>query len=159
MRTGKVHLSTIGRSLARETQGSVLLEGAVTVSLLLTLLIGIFWLGRGYNTYETITRAAREGARFAVAPTCATCGNAYPTDTEIQDRIATALQASSLDPSQVSPNPIPVQRGVVLNPGSTPPDTGVVIAFSYPFEIYLPFTSVGLSTLTLTTSVQMREEK
>jgi len=159
MRTGKFHGSTLGRRLGRETEGSLLLEGALVVSLLLTLLIGIFWLGRGYNTYQTITRAAREGARFAIAPTCATCGNAYPTDAEIQARIDSALVASALDPSQTSPNPIPIQRGVVLNPGSIPQETGVVIAFSYPFEIFLPFTSVGLSTLTLTTSVQMREEK
>ena len=137
----------------------MLLEGALVVSLLLSLLIGMFWLGRGYNAYQTITRAAREGARFAVAPSCATCGNAYPSDTEGQAVIDTALQASSLDPLEVIPNPIPIQRGVVLNPGSTPQETGVVITFSYPFEIFLPFTTVGLSTLTLTTQVQMREEK
>ena len=137
----------------------MLLEAAFVVSLLLTLLIGIFWLGRGYNTYQTITRAAREAARFAIAPSCATCGNAYPTDAEVRNRITTALQASSLDPARVSPNPIPIQRGVVLNPGSTPADTGVVITFNYPFQIFLPFTSVGLSTVTMTTRVQMREEK
>jgi hypothetical protein len=145
--------------LAARNEGSVLLEAAFVVTILLTLLIGIFWLGRGYNTYQTITRAAREGARFAVAPSCATCGNAYPSDAEVQAVIDSALIASSLDPSEVTPNPVPIQRAVVLNPGSIPQDTGVVITFNYPFEIFLPFTSVGLTTLTLTTSVQMREEK
>jgi hypothetical protein len=157
MRTGKFQVSALGRRLGRETDGSVLLEGALVVSLLLTLLIGIFWLGRGYNAYQTITRAAREGARFAIAPTCATCGNQYPTDLEIQGVIDAALQASSLDRDPA--NPIIIQRGQVLNPGSSPQETGVVITFNYPFEIFLPFTTVGLSTLTLTTQVQMREEK
>ena len=159
MRTGRLQFRILGTRLSRETEGSVLLEAAFVVSLLLSLLIGIFWLGRGYNTYQTITRAAREGARFAIAPSCATCGNAYPTDSEIQAVIATALQASSLDPTEVSPNPIPVQRNVVLNPGSIIEETGVVIAFSYPFVIHLPFTTVGRRTITISTRVQMREEK
>jgi Flp pilus assembly protein TadG len=163
MSTATVQFFSIARShltrLSRATGGSILLEAAFIVSLLLTLLIGIFWIGRGYNTYQTITRAAREGARFAVAPSCATCGNAYPSDAEVQAVINASLAASSLDPGEVTPNPVPVQRGVVLNPGSNPQETGVVIAFTYPFEIFLPFTSVGLSTLTLATQVQMREEK
>jgi len=142
----------------KQDRGAELVEAALVVPLFLMLLIGIFWLGRAYNTYETITRAAREGARFAVSPSCALCGNALPSDTEVQAVIQSALEASSLNPGAVTPNPIPVQRNVVLNPGSTPEEKGVVISFSYPFQIFLPFTTVGLTTLTLNTQVQMREE-
>ena len=135
------------------------MEGALVITILLTLLIGIIWIARGYNVSQTMNRAAREGARFAVLPSCATCGNAFPADTAVQAVIDAALLADSLDPALVSPNPVSVQRNVVLNPGSIPLETGVVINFSYPFDLYLPFTPVQLTTLTLTTNVQMREER
>src|SRR5260370_29718891 len=63
----------------RGEHGTELVEMAFVLPLLLTLLIGIFSRSRAYNIYETITRAAREGARVTVAPTCATCVNVSPT--------------------------------------------------------------------------------
>ena len=140
-------------------KGSEILEAALVVTILLTLLIGIFWIARAYNVSQTMNRAAREGARFAVLPSCATCGNAFPADTDVQAVIDNVLLTDHLDPSQVTPNPVTIQRDVVLNPGSIPLETGVVINFSYPFDLYLPFTPVQLTSLTLTANVQMREEK
>jgi len=140
-------------------KGSEILEAALVVTILLTLLIGIFWIARAYNVSQTMNRAAREGARFAVLPSCATCGNAFPTDAEVRAVIDAALSVDALDPSLVTPNPVTIQRNVVLNPGSIPLETGVVINFSYPFDLFLPFTPVQLTSLTLTTNVQMREEK
>jgi len=131
-------------------------EAAFVVSLLLMLIIGIVWLARAYNVYETLTRAAREGARFAVTPLCATCGNTYPPDTAIQSIVDQALAASSLDPAQVTG--FTVTRGLVLNPGATPQDIGTEVSFSYPFQFYLPFTSTHLTTISMTASVRMREE-
>ncbi len=56
------------RNLRRSGErGAELVEMAFVLPLLLTLLIGVFWAARAYNIYETITRAAREGARVAVA--------------------------------------------------------------------------------------------
>src|ERR1700726_4012969 len=81
------HLRTPMRSacvllwrLRSEEAGAQLLEFALLMPLLLTLTIGIVWMGRAYNIYQTITRAAREGATYGVLPNCATCGNAM-TDT------------------------------------------------------------------------------
>jgi Flp pilus assembly protein TadG len=144
---------------ARGEQGTELVEMALVVTILLTFLIGIIWIARGYNVYQTMNRAAREAARFAVLPSCATCGNEYPTDTQVQAVIDAVLLSDHLNPALVSPTPVVVQRDVVLNPGSIPQQTGVVINFSYPFDLYLPFTPVQLTTLTLTTNVQMREER
>ncbi len=146
------------RTRLASEQGAEIVEAAVVITVFLTLLIGVFWLARGYNVAETITRAAREGARFAVTPTCATCGNTYPTDAEVQSVINASLLASSVDPAQVQPNPITIQRGVVLNPGETPLERGVVIGFNYPFQFQIPFTSLNMTTILLSTSVQMREE-
>ena len=147
------------RHWTRGEEGTELVEAAFVVVILLTFLIGIIWIARGYNVYHTMNRAAREGARFAVLPSCATCGNAFPSDGDVQSIIDAVLLSDHLDPTQVSPNPVTIQRNVVLNPGSIPLETGVVINFSYPFDLYLPFTPVQLTSLTLTTNVQMREEK
>ena len=69
-----------------------------------------------------------------------------------------SLTASALDPTLVQPNPINVQRNVVLNTGSTPEEVGIVIGFNYPFKFHLPFTSLNMTTISLTTQVQMRQE-
>jgi len=136
----------------------VLVETAVVLPLLLSLLIGIFWVGRAYSVYETMSHAAREGARFAVSPTCVSCGNAYPSDDEIREVVTRSLEAASLDPALTDPNPISVQWNVTLNPGSTLLERGVVVSFNYPYQFLLPFTDVSLTSVTLSTRVQMRSE-
>lgn len=141
---------------AQGESGQELLEFAIIIPTLVMLLLGIFWFGRAYNTRQTVTRAAREGARFAIAPTCLTCGNTVPTDTEIRAAIDAALVASHLEPSQV--NNFSIQRSVVLNPGTNPTTVGTVIQFDYPYTFILPFTPVHLTTITLGIRVQMREE-
>src|SRR5215467_16106012 len=79
--------------------GAELVEMALVLPLLLTLLIGVFWAARAYNIYETITRAAREGARVAVAPTCATCGNSFPSTTTIQTAVTNVLTSAGMNTS------------------------------------------------------------
>ena len=53
---------------ARSERGSVLLEMAMTLPLLLLVSVAIFELGRAYQTQQILTNAAREGARMAVLP-------------------------------------------------------------------------------------------
>src|SRR5712692_9123683 len=86
------------RRLVRSERGAELVEAALVFPLLLALIVGGFWLGRAYNIYESMTRAAREGARFALAPSCATCvpSNAFPSDTEVTTVISNALSAASM---------------------------------------------------------------
>ena len=164
--TLKTRASALLSRAWKETQAAELVEMAFVVPLLLTLLIGIFWAGRAYNIYETITRAAREGARVAVANSCAACGNAVPAVSNVEDAVLKSLSTSSIDATQVQ---VPVscagnlstkicyQRNVALN-ASTPTEYGVVVSLKYPFTFTLPFTSVNMTTVTIPTSVQMREE-
>jgi Flp pilus assembly protein TadG len=58
-----------------EESGAELVEAAFVIPILLMLLLGIVWIGRAYNVYETITRAAREGDRYAVLPSCMSCSD------------------------------------------------------------------------------------
>ena len=104
--------SRFGR-LVRDKRGNELAEFAVVIPVLLMVLIGMYWFGRAYNIYETITRAAREGARYGATPVCALCGNSCGNGTDIAgfpctsavvtNTIIPSLQAAHLDPGQILP--------------------------------------------------------
>lgn len=49
-------------------RGSALLETAITLPILLLLMVGIFEVGRAYETWQVLVNAAREGARYSVTP-------------------------------------------------------------------------------------------
>jgi len=148
------------------------------------VLLGIYWFGRAFNVYATINHAAREGARYAVAQQCASCGNAPPTVANIALQVGQAMQASGLDPGlattdsvahtacPVGTNACAPYPGVppiyycnnvqlVASPpsGSGGPVCGVSIDFEYPFQLSLPYTSLNGQQVNLTAHVQMRTEQ
>lgn len=150
------------------------------------ILLGIFWFGRAYNIYGTITHAAREGVRTAVSPTCADCGNTIVSADQVADVVAQALMASKLDPNQVSPvtpafcqcgNPncggstvacsavtsgkpqVCVQFNVQLDgPVSGPPTCGTAVSFQYPYQFYFPFTSLNFQLIQIRAQAEMKGE-
>lgn len=154
------------------------------------LLLAIFWFGRAFNIYATINHAAREAARQAVTNTCALCGNVdYATAANadpIAAVVAQALQASKLDPTQVSSvaptfcscgvqtcgssvacatvssgqPQVCVQFNVQLNSSATTPGScGVAVSFRYPYQSYLPFTSLNNQSIFLSTTAQAKGEQ
>lgn len=154
-------LARTGRGSER---GSDVLEFAFVVTLLLALLMGIFTFARGYNIYQTALRAAREGARMAVLPNCATCGNAYidpstgvtqASSTVFSNYISPALRAANLDPNSVEGYSESVGW---LNGSDTEPQCGAMISFQYPYQLVLPFTNTNLTTVNIPIEVQMRRE-
>ncbi len=54
------------RAFRRDERGQALVELALVIPILLVLVLGIFDFGRAWNLHQTITDAAREGARKAV---------------------------------------------------------------------------------------------
>jgi len=170
------------RKLLRDTDGQEIIEAAIVIPLLFTILFGVYWFGRAFNIYGTINHAAREGARVAVS-SCASCGNTAATDAQIATGVTEALQASKLDPSKVqcyTPGPNPVAcpgfsspctcnagssnvricRSVWLNAGSSdPPVCGVTVSFKYPYQFWFPFTSVSGQNISLKASVQADGEE
>jgi Flp pilus assembly protein TadG len=98
---------TTWRSLARNTRGAEIAEFAAVLPLLFMVLIGIFWFGQAFRMYGTITHAAREGARAAVAPVCATCASTNNPSLNAYNAIQSALLAANLDPTQLQPPTIP----------------------------------------------------
>ncbi|HVB99782.1 MAG TPA: TadE/TadG family type IV pilus assembly protein [Candidatus Dormibacteraeota bacterium] len=145
-------------------RGTEMLEFAFVISLLMTLLLGIVTFSRAFNVYQTITRAAREGARMAVLPSCASCGNSYldpstgvtaANSAVFSGYIGPALQAANLNPNAV----LNYSESVGwLDSGDTQEQCGVKISFQYPYQLNLPFTSQNLTTIDIGVHVQMRRE-
>ena len=147
------------RRVWKETRAAEIVEMAFVIPVLLTLIIGIFWAGRAYNIYETIARAAREGARAAVTPTCSTCGDAFPSSTTVQTAVTNSLAASGMQTSGTGIT-ITVQQHQQLNLDSNNPSAlWTVVTVTYPFQFVLPFTSLNASTVSMTTTAQMVEEQ
>jgi hypothetical protein len=165
--------------------GAEIAEAALVLPFVFMFVMGIVWFGRAFNTYSTITQAAQRGAVMAARPACATCPapsggwNSFPGDDAVDDVVFSVMNASSIDPSQIIPPPLPgyppcpppapsggcsttnkimVCRSVVLNPVTNPQQCGTVVTFRYPFRFYLPFTSLSMQQITLAAQAQSRME-
>lgn len=121
-----------GRRLLHDASGAEIAEAAVVLPLLFMLLFGIMWFARAFNIYTTVNRAARQGALAAAAPNCATCGNTFPNQTDVNNVVNPILTAAHLDPSQAT---ITLMADVPLYPGSTLVDR--VVEVDYPFNFPL----------------------
>jgi len=172
----------------RNIEAAEIAEAALVMPVVFLFLLGIIWFGRAFNIYSTITQAAQQGAIAAARPTCATCaapngavaGN-FPGDTAVANAVISVMQASNLDPTQIvpvsgsaapgctAPNNIVVCREVVLNapPQSQPQQCtapqqsqvcGTSVSFQYPFQFYLPFTSLNMTRVILNAQAQSRME-
>jgi len=122
--------------------------------------------------------AARPTCATCAAPTGSWSSSNFPGNAAVESAVFSVMNASSVDPGQIiaAPNPglsqctlpppappgacaptgsnIMVCRAVVLNPTSSPPVCGTVVTFQYPFQFYLPFTSLNLQQITLTAYAQ-----
>lgn len=184
--TGRGKRAGIFPQPRKHEKGAELAEFAVVFPLFLALLFALIWCGRALSIYGTITRAAREGSRFALAPSCASCApaNTPPTDPEVVSVISGSLRAAGMDPSSVkaySPpgavtfcttgiptgctttNNIHICRGVQLNSNTAPQQCGVAVSYAYPVPLAFSMqTEMGpllkIPPVTVTTSVQMTEE-
>jgi Flp pilus assembly protein TadG len=144
-------------------RGAELLEFALVMAILLTLMLGIIWFARAYSVHQTLTRAAREGARVAAMPSSFAAGNAFADPSRVSrdsssvfaNQIAPVLRSANLDPNKVTGY---AQQVDWLNASETGRQCGVVISFSYPFRLEIPFTGMGLTTISLTAKAQMRRE-
>ena len=161
------------------TDGAEIAEAALVLPLVFMLLLGIVWFGRAFNIYSTITQAAQQGAITAARASCATCGN----DSTPMPRYQCGLRGDARRPISIplrfpqTPilllpmscvNPpvsctgtnITICRPVLLNPaaGIQPAQCGTIVSFQYPFQFYLPFTSLNMQQIALSAQAQSRME-
>lgn len=166
----------------RGEEGTEIAEAAAVLPLVFMFLLGIIWFGRAFNIYTTITQAAQQGAITAARASCATCDPDFPVNKDtVADSVVAVLKASDLDESQIkldSQTPascngqpaatcqtsknITVCSYVRLNfigGGDQTPQCGTQVTFQYPFQFYLPFTSLNQQKIILTAQAQSRMEQ
>lgn len=176
------HLRT-WRGLVQDTRGAEIAEAAAVLPLMFMILLGIFWFGQAFSIYGVITRAAQEGARAAALPVCATCAAGSSPVTNAATMVQNTLSTANLNPAlakqptttpffsscaggggggscQAGSTNICVQMPVQLsNPGSGAAGMcGVSVSFRYPFQFWLPFTSLNKQQIWMTASARVRLE-
>ncbi len=137
----------------RRQRGATIVEAAFTLLILLMFLDAILEFGRAYNVYHIMTNAAREGARYSVAPAPGTAN--LPTAGQVQVWVNTFLASGGVQGATVSVTPT-VQNinNTVLN------YTTVQVTAPYTFIVPQLLFGKGSSngSITLSTSSSMRDE-
>jgi Flp pilus assembly protein TadG len=147
------------QKLISDTRGLALVEFAFVAPILVMLLLGTFWVGRTMSVYEALGRAARDGARAAIARPCATCGGSGASDSDVHDVVEDALESASIDTT--NPNfQVNIARDQPLNPSEPASfqSSGVTVTVSYPVQLNIPFTTQKATTIHLSSTVSMRQE-
>ncbi len=126
--------------------------------------------------------AARPSCATCLPPGGSWTGTNFPGDTAVANTVTAVMQASSLDTTQIvgsastvapvfcaipsappgacttTPNNIKVCREILLNQSAQIPVCGTTVSFQYPFQFYLPFTSLNLTRVLLSAQAQSRME-
>ena len=141
--------------LRTREKGSAMVEAAITIPLLLVLMVGIFEVGRAYQTWQVLTNAAREGARMSITPSSTPANTTalirqYMADGQLQNSSTAAVNVDKT--SSINVNGTPVSASLVT--------------VDYPFtfimlqpvvRLVVPGTTVG-APITMHATAVMRNE-
>jgi Flp pilus assembly protein TadG len=139
----------------KRERGQAMVETAITIPILLMLIVGIFEVGRAYETWQVLTNAAREGARMSVTPSSV-------------EATTTALIRKYMADGQLTKSAtaaVVVDKGASINVNGTAISASAVTV-DYPFEFIMlqpivrlvaPGATVG-GPLTMRATAIMRNE-
>ena len=134
-------------ALRGDTRGQALVEFALILPLFLLLVMAVWQFGRAWQVYQTLTDAAREGARTAVV------ANPNITVDSVAAKINRNLQLAALDTASA----IKTITGMHGGTG-----TQATIAISYPYQLRWLQPFVGWTgaqaSFNMNTSVVFRNE-
>jgi Flp pilus assembly protein TadG len=144
------------RSRLSSERGQALLETAITLPMVLFIAVAIFEFGRGYQTLQVVTNAAREGARLAVLP------NSTPAD--VQARVVSYLRDGEL--ANADSTTVSVNRNAAVSIGTgTASASTVNVSYPFSFMVINPVanlvvrgSTLGSAPFTVSASAQMRNE-
>ena len=138
------------RRLRRGARGQALVEYALILPLLIFTMLAFWELSRVWNVYQTITRAAREGARVGAV------FNGIHTVAEIEQTIDYLLATAALNPDGATIT----HEGLGGDPG-----TNYTLMITYPYQFGLIRPVLGLlggergpPAVTLSRAITMRNE-
>jgi Flp pilus assembly protein TadG len=145
------------RHWCRDTRGVAMVEFAIIVTLLLTIVAGIIDLGHAFYLQHIVTNASREGARYGVAYRVDPSNpnqRLLPINLNIKDYVLNTLKYKNLLPSDAD-----VQ---VLGPGATSGNYGdeldVTVTATKTWFILDNFIPILGSTKALSATTAMRCE-
>jgi Flp pilus assembly protein TadG len=136
----------------KNEKGAELVEFALVLPFLLLCCAGVIEFGRAYYTYNILTKAVRDGARFVSAAGITSAGVISSATTTNTQRIVVYGNIDGTGPAKL---PGLTTAQVSLTPSTiTLSEHYVTVAVAYP---YVPlFTLVMPSTITLSPTVKMR---
>jgi Flp pilus assembly protein TadG len=150
----------VGRTSER---GVTIVESAIILTMFFALLFGIIEAGRFLNMRQVLTNAAREGARFAVAPTSGT--NNLPAEAEIQAKVDSFLAAAHITGATVATKcPTTAPETCTTKDTSMSVTTGIVTTTYTEVTVTKPFSVVTVPgffnalQINLTGKAMMRRE-
>ena len=173
------------KKLAGETVGAEIAEAAIVLPLVFMLIAGNLLVRASLQHLRHDHPCGARRCAGRDRADCATLRKCASSRDQVATRVAQALQASKLDPTQVTPllpNPamkdcvtrapviacavseaeirqICFQPNVRINdPTTGPPACGVSVSFQYPYQFYLPFTSLNNQLIQLKANVQTTGE-
>jgi Flp pilus assembly protein TadG len=139
----------------RSEAGTALIEAAITLPLLLLMSVGVFELGRAYQTWQVVTNAAREGARIAVLPSATTGA--------VQQRVRDYMHDGQL--SQWSNASVTLTATTITVNGAAVSASRVTVDYPFTFMVLQPVarlvagpSSTLGSALTMSAQALMRNE-
>lgn len=144
------------KPFARERErGTAMVEAAICIPLLLVLMVGIFEVGRAYETWQVLTNAAREGARMAVMPS----SNPDTTRALVREYMSNGQLTNAATAA------VAINGGASINVNGTAVSASVVTV-DYPFQFIMlqpvvrlvsPGATVG-GPITMRATAVMRNE-
>ncbi len=136
----------------RGEAGAELVEMTLTLPLILMVLLAMVDFGLLFQRYEVVNNGAREGARLAAKPSV--------TDTEVQARVLSYVQASGIPTSAGNPQVVVTPTTLTANGGMWTARQ-VDVFYSHPYTVMIPFTNWfggNFSSATLNARATMRLE-
>jgi len=142
------------RRLGRSEEGSELIEMAIITPVLLMILAGIVDFGFMFRSWETVTNAAREGARVGVLPAYG-CADGGPAEARV---VAYLTAAGIAVPPAGKIVPAPVTFATPAG-SLTACQVDVTVTQSLPsLTFIIPFFGGSLTSVDLFASSVMRSE-
>jgi Flp pilus assembly protein TadG len=142
----------------RSQSGQALVEAAMTLLIFVILIFAIFEGGRLLQVQQSLTDAARLGAKYAVLPLTQTMPGTLPSSGSVQTKVQTFLQATHIQVPTVDctlpSGGICVDQAVTIG-GSTTTYSRVTV--TYPYQV-MTIRMFGGLNMTLTGKALMRNE-
>jgi Flp pilus assembly protein TadG len=139
--------------------GSALVENALSLGLLFTLVFGIMEIGWALYSYHFISEAAREGTRYAIVrgSSCAAAGSLCTdvSQTNIQNYVEN-LGFPGINSGNMTVTATWPTTGAACTPSTAPcnnPGNLVQVTVAYKFPLSIPF--VKASTINMASTSEM----